>query len=36
VMQVVQRHGGDIRVRNDGGAVFEVRLPVRRAAAMKP
>lgn len=36
VMQVVLRHGGDIRVHNDGGAVFEVRLPVRRAAAVTP
>ena len=33
VMQVVLRHGGEIRVHNDGGAVFEVRLPARRAAA---
>ena len=33
VQQVVRRRGGDITVRNDGGAVFTVRLPRSGAGA---
>jgi sensor histidine kinase regulating citrate/malate metabolism len=33
VRQVARRHGGDVTVINDGGAVFTVRLPVRVKAA---
>jgi sensor histidine kinase regulating citrate/malate metabolism len=29
VRQVARRHGGDVTVVNDGGAMFTVRLPVR-------
>jgi two-component system CitB family sensor kinase len=32
VRQVARRHGGDVTVANEGGAVFVVRLPVRVAA----
>ena len=32
VGQVVRRHGGTVDVASDGGAVFTVRLPVRREA----
>jgi two-component system CitB family sensor kinase len=28
VRQVVLRHGGDVSVSNNGGAVFTVRLPI--------
>jgi len=33
VRQVARRHGGDVTVVNDGGAMFTVRLPVRVTAA---
>jgi two-component system CitB family sensor kinase len=33
VRQVVRRHGGDVTVVNDGGAMFTVRLPLRVTAA---
>jgi two-component system CitB family sensor kinase len=33
VRQVARRHGGDVTVMNDGGAMFTVRLPVRVKAA---
>jgi two-component system CitB family sensor kinase len=33
VRQVARRHGGDVSVVNDGGALFTVRLPLRVAAA---
>jgi two-component system CitB family sensor kinase len=33
VRQVARRHGGDVTVINDGGAMFTVRLPVRVKAA---
>lgn len=33
VQQVVRRHGGEITVENDGGAVFSVRLPPAAGAA---
>ena len=29
VRQVARRHGGDVTVVNDGGALFTVRLPIR-------
>jgi sensor histidine kinase regulating citrate/malate metabolism len=32
VRQVARRHGGDVTVVNDGGALFTVRLPLRVAA----
>jgi two-component system CitB family sensor kinase len=32
VRQVARRHGGDVTVVNDGGAIFTVRLPLRVAA----
>ena len=34
VKQAVDRRGGTITVRNDGGALFEVRLPVTLSAAL--
>jgi two-component system CitB family sensor kinase len=33
VRQVARRHGGDVSVVNDGGAMFTVRLPLRVTAA---
>jgi signal transduction histidine kinase len=33
VRQVVHRHGGEVSVVNDGGALFTVRLPLRVTAA---
>ncbi len=33
VRQVARRHGGDVTVVNDGGAMFTVRLPLRVTAA---
>jgi two-component system CitB family sensor kinase len=33
VQQVVRRHGGEVTVRNDGGAVFTVRIPLSVAPA---
>ena len=33
VRQVAHRHGGEVSVVNEGGALFTVRLPVRVTAA---